>query len=85
MTQHVSEATGSISELSIEDSDISDGEPAETISIPPYQATHHPKWPHPSMYNAGKADWGPVPYNSEPLFKQEKPNLESTHIQQHSF
>ena len=28
------------------------------------------------MYNAGKADWGPVPYNSEPPFKQEKPNLE---------
>ena len=76
MTQDMSEATESISELSIEDSDISDGEPTETISITPGQATHHHQWPHPSIYNAGKAVWGPVPYHSEPLFKQGKPNLE---------
>ena len=67
------EATESISELSIRDSDISDGEPSENI-IAGSSASKDPSAAagidSPAARTTG---WGPVPYNSEPLFRQEKP------------
>jgi len=76
MTQDVSEATGSISELSLEDSDISDGEPSETI-IAGSTATKDPSTAAEiESTAAGATKRGLAAPKSEPLFRQEKPILE---------
>ena len=76
MTQDVSEATGSISELSLEDSDISDGEPSETM-ITGSTATKDPSTAAEIDSTAAGAETrGLAALKSEPAFRQEKPILE---------
>ena len=76
MSQDVTEATESISEPSIEDSDISDGEPLETIikGSEPTQNSCKAAGTNPTAALFEKK--GLAALKSEPLFRHEKPNLE---------